>query len=125
MPQYHTIQKEKQTLPNIAFIKTLLHKSEVWLLPTKTPESNVLKFWNALNKNRLLDGDPPFYCLEMLFSINKIPELDVQSHDFYASANGVDGWYMIGDLDVYTFVEAFWIANYDFWLINQESNFGK
>lgn len=124
MPQYHTIEKQKDTLPNIAFIKKSLHQSEVWLLPTRTSEASVRKFWNVLNKNRAIEKESPLYCFEMLFSVNKIPELDLQSDDFYTCNNSVDGWYMIGDLDVYTFVEAFWLVNHDFWVINPDSNFG-
>lgn len=124
MPHYHTIVKEKKPLPDVAFELASYNNAPVWILPTRTLEKSVREFWFALNHGRQIDGESPLYCFEILFNINKFPEIGTYNSDLYYSKNGVDGWYMIGDLDLYNAMETFWSANRDFWIINADSNFG-
>lgn len=121
MPNFITKDKPPEadpgTLPNTAFVKSMWAGKDVYCLPTRTPEPTIKAFLAALNIRENLTS--MYYGYEMLFDIKDIPELGFESADYYVSKNGVDGWYIIADVDFYDFLDVKWLINYDFWIINQ------
>lgn len=121
MPNFITKDKppesELGTLPNTAFVKSMWAGQDVYVLPTNTPDPTIKQFLAALNVRE--NNASFYYAYEMLIDIKEMPEIGFESTDYYCK-NGVDGWYIIANVDFYDFLDTKWSINHDFWIVNQD-----